>query len=365
MIESNTIKAFFTLIRIGIGEENIFPYHLNETEWTEIFELSKKQALLGIVFDGINKLEKTLYPPQSVIFKWLSAVQNIERNNKVLNKYSVLVSRKFSEEGFHSVILKGQGNALWYPNPLHRQSGDIDIWLDGGREKIMDYVRRYFPKAKARYHHVDFPAIKGLEIEVHFTPTWMCAWSDNKFLQKWFDENLEKQIHHAVLLPNEQETVNIPTKAFNRIFLLIHIYRHYFDEGIGLRQLLDYALLLKQGCSEEERAETVQILKKIHLLDFTSAIMYILQRIFGLEDKYMLVTPSEKAGIPVLHEIMQTGNFGYYNTNINRNQGKSIAYFTSKLIYKTRFMRAYPRETIWGNIFWCWQRIWRIYKGYV
>lgn len=161
----------------------------------------------------------------------------------------------------------------------------------------MAYVRHYFLKASARYHHVDFPIIKGIDIEVHFTPTWMSAYPDNRFLQKWFAEEQEAQFANTVTLPENTGTIPVPTPAFNRIFLLIHIYRHFFDEGIGLRQLLDYAMLLNQGTTEKEKAESVRILKRMHLLRFTSALMHILQNVFGIEGKHLLTAPSEKRGI--------------------------------------------------------------------
>ena len=363
--QEKTTKAFFQLLRIAIGNENAFSYYLNDDEWNWIWDMAHRQALTGVVLDGICLLPQKQRPPQAIILKGVAAIQNIEQANRLLNRYSVLVSQKFQKEGFRSAILKGQGNALWYPNPMHRMPGDIDIWLEGGREKIMAYVRHYFLKASARYHHVDFPIIKGIDIEVHFTPTWMSAYPDNRFLQKWFAEEQEAQFANTVTLPENTGTIPVPTPAFNRIFLLIHIYRHFFDEGIGLRQLLDYAMLLNQGTTEKEKAESVRILKRMHLLRFTSALMHILQNVFGIEGKHLLTAPSEKEGDFILQEIMQNGNFGQHNRNINRQNGKSASYFTSKFLYKTRFLTRYPRETIWGHVFWIGQRIWRWHKRYV
>ena len=151
--QEKTTKAFFQLLRIAIGNENAFSYYLNDDEWNWIWDMAHRQALTGVVFDGICLLPQKQRPPQAIILKGVAAIQNIEQANRLLNRYSVLVSQKFQKEGFRSAILKGQGNALWYPNPMHRMPGDIDIWLEGGREKIMAYVRHYFLKASARYHH--------------------------------------------------------------------------------------------------------------------------------------------------------------------------------------------------------------------
>ena len=42
----------------------------------------------------------------------------------------------------------------------------------------------------------------------------------------------------------EQGEIAIPTVEFNLIFQLTHIYAHLMNEGIGLRQLLDYYYVL-------------------------------------------------------------------------------------------------------------------------
>ena len=85
----------------------------------------------------------------------------IEQHNRDINTNSENIEKKIKEAGFSNTILKGQGISLLYPNPLHRMPGDIDIWLEGGREKIMTFVRQIFPNAGARYHHVDFPVFSN------------------------------------------------------------------------------------------------------------------------------------------------------------------------------------------------------------
>ena len=63
---------------------------------------------------------------------------------------SAKVCRNFEQEGFRCCILKGQGNALLYPDPYMRTPGDIDIYLEGGRKRIMEYVNRVCPNQVMR-----------------------------------------------------------------------------------------------------------------------------------------------------------------------------------------------------------------------
>ena len=365
MSYGKTEEAFFRLLRMGLGRADAgLPVRLAAEEWERVWKMAREQALTGVVFDGVCQLPEEDRPPKGLVFRWLSAVQGIEQANRKLNRYALRLSERFRSEGFRSVILKGQGNALWYPNPLHRTPGDIDIWLEGGRERIMAYVRRYVPNARARYHHVDFPVLKDVEVEVHFTPSWLSAWGDNRRLQHWFAEKADEQFAHRVELPEGEGSVSVPTPEMNRILLLLHIYRHFFEEGVGMRQLTDYVLLLERGCTEVERKRTVELLEQFRLKRFAAAVMYILQKIFGMEERFLLVPPSEKEGELVLREIMRVGNFGQYNAGICRENGKSVGFFLSKFAYRMRFLSAYPRETLWGSLFWVWQRVWRIWKGY-
>ena len=132
---------FFELLRSGIGTGSELSATPTATQWEELFELSKRQTLVGIAFTGIEKLPAAQRPPKELLLKWYNHCQIIEKQNKVLNRQAVAVAKKFKEEGFGNIILKGQGIATLYPNPLRRTPGDIDIWLDTDRKSIMDYVR--------------------------------------------------------------------------------------------------------------------------------------------------------------------------------------------------------------------------------
>ena len=62
--QEKTTKAFFQLLRIAIGNENAFSYYLNDDEWNWIWDMAHRQALTGIVFDGICLLPQKQRPPR-------------------------------------------------------------------------------------------------------------------------------------------------------------------------------------------------------------------------------------------------------------------------------------------------------------
>ena len=240
-------KIFFDFLRFCIGSAKEIPDSLKEADWKELYAIAQKQALLGVLFHGIRQLPKQLAPEQKLLMQWMVMAEQIRKQNIRLFQDSVKVCQNFENEGFANCILKGQGNALLYPDPYMRTPGDIDIYLSGGRRKIMKYVDRVCPNQVMRYHHVDFPVMKTA-IEVHFTPSYMFCPIHNRRMQKWFEEVMGEQCNHRVSLPDGYGEIHVPQVSFNVIYILSHLYRHIFTEGIGLRQLLDYYYVVCDFC---------------------------------------------------------------------------------------------------------------------
>ena len=236
-------KIFFDFLRFCIGSAKEIPGSLKEVDWKELYAIAQKQALLGVLFYGIRRLPKELAPEQKLLMQWMVMAEQIRKQNIRLFQDSVKVCQNFENKGFANCILKGQGNALLYPDPYMRTPGDIDIYLSGGRRKIMKYVDQVCPNQVMRYHHVDFPVMKTA-IEVHFTPSYMFFPVHNRRMQKWFKEVMGEQCNHRVSLPDGYGEIHVPQVSFNVIYILSHLYRHIFTEGVGLRQLLDYYFVI-------------------------------------------------------------------------------------------------------------------------
>ena len=240
-------KIFFDFLRFCIGSAKEIPDSLKEADWKELYRIAQKQALLGVLFHGIRRLPKEFAPEQKLLMQWMAMAEKIRKQNIKLFQDSGKVCQNFENEGFANCILKGQGNALLYPDPYMRTPGDIDIYLSGGRRKIMKYVDQVCPNQVMRYHHVDFPMMKTA-IEVHFTPSYMFCPIHNRRMQKWFEEVMGEQCNHRVSLPDGYGEIHVPQVSFNVIYILSHLYRHIFTEGIGLRQLLDYYYVICDFC---------------------------------------------------------------------------------------------------------------------
>ena len=237
-------QIFFDFLRFCIGSDSEIPSSLKEADWKELYAIAKKQCLVGVLFYGIKKLPvEHVGMKKELLLQWMAESQMLEKANVRLNDAAIQVSEWFRKKGFRTCILKGQGNALMYPNPYSRTPGDIDIWVEGEDKRVISFVRSISPHEKACYHHIEFPSYKGVEVEVHYRPSFLLCFWHNRKLQKYYERVKEQQFSHRVML-GEQGEIAIPTAEFNLIFQLTHIFSHLMNEGIGLRQLVDYYYVL-------------------------------------------------------------------------------------------------------------------------
>jgi hypothetical protein len=244
MIVSKQHQIFFDFLRFSIGPKSEIPSSLKEADWKALYRIAQKQCLVGVLFDGIKKLPaEYVGMKKELLLQWMAESQMLEKANVRLNDAAIQVSEWFRKKGFRTCILKGQGNALMYPNPYSRTPGDIDIWVEGEDKRVISFVRSISPHEKACYHHIGFPSYKGVEVEVHYRPSFLLCFWHNRKLQKYYERVKEEQFSHRVML-GEQREIAIPTAEFNLIFQLTHIYAHLMNEGIGLRQLVDYYYVL-------------------------------------------------------------------------------------------------------------------------
>ena len=354
----SVIELFFCLVRCGIGKQNELPRIPTAEEWSELFEVAKKQTLTGIAFAGIERLPQEQRPPKEILLQWYRMTAIIKNKNAELDRKCAFVAEKFRSEGFNNCILKGQGIAQLYPDPALRTPGDIDIWVGGGDEKAIEYVRRYFPKCDPTYHHVDFPIAEGMDIEIHYRPSWAYSPIVDRRLQNFFEENAPTQFNNTIITANG--CFPAPTAAFNRVYILLHIYRHLFFEGIGMRQMLDYYFVLQQEISPNEKAEYARLMKSFGLAKFASATMYVLQQMFGLDEEHTLIKPGKRDGKFLMREILIAGNFGKYD---HRYELGAHVYSLKRAFETVRrtmtLATRYPSETLWSPYFKIWHYFWR------
>ena len=364
----NDITAFFAFLKYCLGYKGNMSRVIAGMDWQELYSFASKQALLGLCFDGIERLGKEnpeelrLNPiGRELLMTWMGKAQQIRRQNRKVNAVAVKLFSMLKKDGLRCCVLKGQGNALMYPNPYSRTSGDIDVWIDASRERIMEYASKKFELGNdIRLQHLE-TSLDGVPVELHFFPCSMNNPIYHARLQKWFRRNADLQCSNVVSLPDGIGEIAIPTTAFNVIYQLTHLYHHFFDEGIGMRQIIDYYYVVNNDELLVIRDTLQRELKHLGLWKFAGAVMYVLHEALGLSEEKMIAPMDEKRGKLLLAEILNGGNFGKHFTKYGgfTHQSMGKKYFL-KIWRNMHFVRYYPAEALSEPIFRTWHFFWRV-----
>lgn len=361
------MSLFVELIQIALGTRIVLSRIPSENDWQQIYETAAKQSLVGVVLHGIEELRAKnvdLSVPKILLLQWIGEVQVIAQQNKKLNEAAEHLIRVFKNGGLRSCVLKGQGVARMYDGTLslRRQPGDIDLWVEGGREKVLQFLKSsYLKTGTVVIHHVDASIIEGVETEVHFLPSYSYNYLRYVKYKKYFKKEANQQFDHF----DEQVGFAYPTNRFNAVYLMMHIFRHVFHEGIGLRQLMDYYFVLTHLTDEERKWAYVK-LKWLGIEKVTSAVMYVMKAVFLMDDKYLLCNPSEKTGKYLLDEIFVGGNFGKFGEQYeSAHSGSSFNLYLKNLKRLGKVYSLCPSEVLWAPIWKPFHWLWRKWKGYV
>ena len=371
------VTFFFELIQVAIGSRDALSDRPTAQEWQALYELSVKQALAGVCFAGVERLPKEQRPPTQLLLMWFGIGDRIKKWNRIVSARACELGNRLKAGGLRTCVLKGQGVASYYKfrdeglefgdsrldtccNHLGslRQSGDIDVWVDGKRDDTIRYMRRHYKCGMAVVHHIDVEVFRDVPVEVHFIPSY--AFSLHRFwVYKQFFGDLKEECFAA-----SDGGFSVPSLRFNLVYLLMHIYRHVFHEGIGLRQLMDYYFVLAHA-THDQKAWAMYWLERMGLNRFAAAVMYVEQKVFGLADGRMLCGPDEKAGRFLLDEIMRAGNFGQHDPRIQAaHSGGLVRLYINNVCRLSRMIKFYPSEVLWAPFWKAGHWVWRKAKGY-
>ena len=409
-------ELLFELIRVALGNADRLSHIPKPNEWQKLYDMAKKQSLVGICFAGVQKTlsnsplkgegPSVIGMPKMLYLTWLGMAAKIQQRNEVMNGKTKEALEFFREKGFPCQVLKGQGIAALYrvgsngskalngssgsseqssgsnsanleqPKALNnlngsqsiepeerdlsllRQSGDIDVWAAGGREKIYHLSREVLGKITgANYHHIHFPMWEDPEIELHIYPSFLSSPYRNWQLHKFCKLNEPKD--------DGQE---FPSAAFNLVFIMLHCYRHLCGHGVGMRQVMDYFFVLRtvpevSESSNGSKVETLKWCKKLGMGRFAPALMWVMKEVFGLDDECLLCEPNEKEGRFLLNEIMNTGNMGHGETRFQWGQKSAWGRFVAAQRRNLHLATHYPHEVLWSPIFNIWRFFWLKTKG--
>jgi hypothetical protein len=310
-MQHHSNEQFFSLLRYALGAASSFDARPTEAEWRYIYEQGVRQSVIALLFTAVNRLRDEQEPPLELTMKWATEAEDVRALNALLNSESKRLTDLFEAEGYHTAILKGQANARLYPDPMSRQPGDIDIFVDGGMERVAALLTRLGlieEGEKPQGHHWHLPeGFSEVIVEVHHRPLPRTD-SDTRHTDRIMAYLQEEFERATTLCP---EGFKVPSIAYALVMQLSHMRRHAMNGGIGLRQVIDYYVLLNHATDAELQQLRIQV-KHFGMKDFAAALMWILQQTLHLPANKMIAKPNRFRGQWLLRFIMEGGNFGFY-----------------------------------------------------
>ena len=356
------MSAFLELLQVSLGSRRELTSLPTSEEWMRLFDEAQRQAVIGVILDGLERLPEQQRPPTDVLLQWIGVTQMIEQQSKNNEKNVKILTEVFKEAGYDCCILKGIGISKLYPNPYRRQTGDIDLWVRGNRKEVMRWLQSKYNIHQPVWHNVGVDFFCDVPVEVHFHPSW--SWNPfyNSRLQNFFEQEWER-----IDVGKDRKEYNIPSIEFQVIACLSHTYRHMIAEGVGLRHVVDYYYILKRMYEERQTLYHGQsnkhvidgLVEKINtsgLHKFLAAMMWVLMHACGMPEKWMLCEPNEKEGRFLLEEVMAAGNFGHQRFGVVLPANSLRRYWVMG--------RHYPLEVLWMPIWKVWHWGWRKIHSY-
>lgn len=352
---------FKELLLISIGKRECFSVDVSADDLVFLYNEARKQALVGVLFTGIEQAfgdKKCSETEKKIIFQWFASCRALEEQNVIQRQQIEELSLYFNKSDIRNTLLKGQGYASLYPHPVRRQCGDIDLWVDAKRDDIVRFCKERWGIDHIDYKHLAFKK-SGTHVEVHFIPSWFYNPFVNRKFRMWYRKSLGEQFQ---LFPTNGFPT--PTIDFNLVYCCVHIYKHIFDEGIGLRQLMDYYYIL-QHSSSEQRKQAYEVLCGLKMKKFVGAVMYVLKYFFEIDDSMMLCEKNESRGKKLLQDILDGGNFGHHNVKNRHGKEKRITRGIRNIRHNSAILCDYPSEVLWSPFWKIWHLFWRKSKGYL
>ena len=359
-------ELFRELLLISIGKRGSFSSVPTTEDWQGLFFMAKKQALLGVCFEGIQMVmeshsEQLVNLPPNLRLQWLGIAAMTQERNRLMNRRCVELQHAMASDGFRTCILKGQGVASFYDSlALLRQSGDIDIYVDADRATVLKYLKdKGIPDDGWDYVHAHPHFFGDVEVELHYRLNVFRNLFLNRKFQKFTEEHKAEFFCNTVSLADAGE-ITIPSGWMNLFYLLHHVYRHLFSEGIGLRQVMDYYFILKSiSLSPDDNKKLLTEVRNFGMERFARGLMWVLSDAFYMDEKLMPWTPDEKEGRFMLEDIMQSGNFGKLDDRYGKPTGSKIRKFISTFRRSLHLLTHYPSESLWNPIYYVWHFCWK------
>lgn len=314
-------NTFFAILRDALWRSNeTIPESITEEEITPLLAMAEKQAVSGLVIDALFRHDVRM--PQSKVFECVGLSEQIKKQSGKVSKAVCELNYLLTQHNVQYVVVKGQTVASYYPEPLLRQSGDIDYYCDAenfqkGQEAVAN-AWNVEPERDDSDKHIHFD-YKGVIYEGHFSLASLYGSKRDAYWQNLLDGDKATKVNI------NGENISTLSPTLHVLYVFLHLYHHLLALGVGLRQFCDLAVMLKNNDNlneSENNRENLNLdelrehLKALGLERAFRAFGSILVDYLGLPEKalgYSLTAKDRRYGKKILDVVMYRGNMGHYN----------------------------------------------------
>lgn len=323
------------------------PYTL--CEWDVLYRECIRQGILAIAWDAVTQLPAEQQPPRNIKLQWALSAEKIKNRYNKQRQRAEKLADAFAEEGIDTYVLKGLAISGYYPIPEYRECGDLDCYLSTNKANG-EFVCRYddgneiAAKIGAKvdigfykHSHINY---KGLMVENHAFCTAVRGSRDRKALER----HLQHLLATKPSEPIEGTHLLRPCADFNALFLTAHSFGHFLTEGIKLRHILDWALLLNAEQNNIDWRSFYEWCDKMHYTKFVDALTAISTECFGLNIENPLIHTQSDLRDKVLEDVM-FGNRSIHNTNASKFK-KRLMIIRNRLFGGWKYSELYEKSAV-------------------
>lgn len=319
MSETKTyIQLLAKLLQFALRKGGEVPYLPTAKEWTKVYEESERQAIVGVMLYGLQQLIERDFSfktnlPQGLMLQWIGVGEMIRQRNIVMDRAVVDLCKALEENNIKYIVVKGQTLNAIYPERNIRQSGDIDFMVHPHDwKKCYKMFDRKLGESSIDTHsekHVEWEK-DGISYEMH---RWLNDFASKKH-QKYWDEVVMKEAwdNISTIDINGFSIATLPP-TYNALYVFLHLFYHLINEGVGLRQFIDWFYILEKGV-QINKDVLKRHLEGIGLFEAYCGLGAVLTCYLGLEEDRFLFEISEKykkEAYKLVDNIFEGGNFGH------------------------------------------------------
>ena len=340
---------YLAFIRWSLHHTDAAPSSISEIDWQELLSFAKKQTIIGIFWQGIQRLgDVANKPSEDDVMDWMGEYTKIVRRNTKTDDAVAWLAKSMHSNDIGFFVFKGQTVASYYPTPEIRTSGDVDFYVF---KKDWDRAKSLLEKEVTitddhSGQHLEFTK-DGVPFEMHYHTAVFASGSKQRYWDELIESYFDDVLDHVKI--NGVEVPTLPP-TLNAIYLFVHIYHHFLKEGIALRQFIDWMMFFEAKHDEIVVSELTAKLERLGLLRAFKAFGAVLTVVLGMETKYFpyLLTDNDKKYVDrILAIVLRYGNFGKYGRKEQQGGWKhSIETGLRSIRHITQFFWLSPAENL-------------------